>query len=132
MTFCVVVSDESDAPEPFCFEHFMNLPSSKELSFSNSLLGTPGRQASTSLSGWPLAPIQEEGVDSDTLAVNQVDSWLGCCQDSSVGVGCVTPQDVHAYAVQYPLLKNSFEFIQLSLLEYPMFQEWSTKHEPLE
>ena len=84
------------------------------------------------MSGWPLAPIQEEGLDTETVLENEVESWLGCCQETAVGVVGETPQDVHAYAVKYRLLKGSFESAQLSLLDYPLFQEWSSKHEPLE
>ena len=132
MSFCEVAGDESDTRESLGFEEFLNLPSSKEVSFSNSLLGTPGRQPSTSLSGWPLDSIPEECVDPQTKAANEVEGWLECCQDSALGVEGVTPQDMHAHAVRYGLLKKSFESMQLGLLEYQVFQDWSSQHEPLE
>ena len=39
---------------------------------------------------------------------------------------------MHAHAVRYGLLKKYFESMQLGLLEYPVFQDWSSQHEPLE
>ena len=62
-----------DKCESLGFENFLNLPSSKEVSFSNSLLGTPGRQPSTlsSLNGWPLDTIPEKLVDPGTMAANE-------------------------------------------------------------
>ena len=109
MSFCEVAGDESDTRESLGFEEFLNLPSSKEVSFSNSLLGTPGRQPSTSLSGWPLDSIPEECVDPQSKAANEVEGWLECCQDTALGVEGVTPQDMHAHAVRYGLLKKYFE-----------------------
>ena len=42
MPFCEVAGNELDTRESLAFENFLNLPSSKEISFSNSFLGTLG------------------------------------------------------------------------------------------
>ena len=106
------------------FEHFLRTPGSKDLSLPNSLFSSPIRQPSTSLSGWPLQTIDEEGAHEEDL--------LSCLHDSTVVLQGATPQDVHAYAVKYRLMKISLPAVQLMLIDYPQFGAWEMKHEPIE
>ena len=124
LSFCQYAGDEADENSQSGFEFFMKTPTSKELSLANLLLSSPTRQPSTSLIGWPLQPIQEERCEEEDL--------LSCLQESSVLLQGATPQDVHAYAMKYCLLKNSVEAVQLSLIQYPQFSAWEAKHDPIE
>ena len=81
--------------------------------------------------GGLLKPIAE-GLDREEIVENKMDDWLNICNNGAEqGIG-QTPQEVRAYAVKYRLLKDSLESVQLSLLEFPQFAQWHTKHEPLE
>ena len=70
--------------------------------------------------------IDEERADEQDL--------LSCLQDSTVLLLGATPQDVHAYAVKYCLMKSSWAAVQLMLIEYPQFAASELKHviEPIE
>ena len=124
MSHCEYARDEADDNSMSAFEHFLKTPASKELSLSNSLFSSPVRQSSTSLSWWPLQTINEENADEQDL--------LSCLQDSAVVMQGATPQDIHANAVKYRLMKSSLPAVQLMLLEYPQFGAWEMKHEPIE
>ena len=124
MSHCEYARDEADDNSMSAFEHFLKTPGSKELSLSNSLFSSPVRQSSTSLSGWPLQTIHEEKSDEQDL--------LSCLEDSVIVMQGATPQDIHANAVKYRLMKSSLPAVQLMLLEYPQFGAWEMKHEPIE
>ena len=128
LSFCEYAADEVDEETSrFSFSAL----GSKDGSFTASLFGSPSRQPSSSLSGWPLQPIQE-GLEGEEVVENEMDAWLNICNTSGEQGTGQTPQEVHAYAVKYRLLKDTFESVQLTLLEYPQFSQWHTKHEPLE
>ena len=114
MKFCKFAVDEVEGSSRFSFGELL-AQGSKDVSFSNSLFGSPTRQPSSSLSTWPLPSIAE-GVEGAENVENEVDSWLQPCNVGVYGVG-ETPENVHAYAVKYRLLKDSLEHAQLSLLE---------------
>ena len=129
LKFCEFAVDEVDESSRFSFGELM-AQGSKDVSFSNSLFGSPTRQPRLLLEysyTWPLASIAE---GADTVE-NEVES---CLQASNVGVHDVgeTPENVHAYAVQYRLLKESLEHVQLTLLEFPQFSKWQMRHDPFE
>ena len=124
MTHCEYARDDAEENSMSAFEHFLKTPGSKDLSLSNSLFSSPIRQPSTSLSGWPLQAIDEEGAHEEDL--------LSCLHDSTVVLQGATPQDVHAYAVKYRLMKSSLHAVQLLLIDYPQFGAWEMKHEPIE
>ena len=75
------------------------------------------------MSGFPLESIQEEAELGDLVS---------CLLDSTASIHGATPQDMHAYAINYRLLKNSLEAAQLSLIDYAQFATWEVKQEPLE
>ena len=75
MSHCEYPRDEADDNSMSAFEHFLKTPGSKELSLSNLLFSSPTRQASTSLTGWPLQSIDKECADEQDL--------LSCLQDST-------------------------------------------------
>ena len=101
LKFCEFAVDEVDESSRFSFGELM-AQGSKDVSFSNSLFGSPTRQPSSSLSTWPLPSIAE-GVEGAESVENEVDSWLQACKVGVYGVG-ETPENVHAYAVKYRLL----------------------------
>ena len=99
MSHCEYARHEADDNSMSAFEQFLKTPGSKELRFFNLLFSSPIRQSSMSLSGWPLQSIDKERADEQDL--------LSCLQDSTIVLQGATPQDVHAYAVKYHLLKST-------------------------
>ena len=84
MKFCEFAVDQVDGSSRFSFGELL-AQGSKDVSFSNSLFGSPTRQPSSSLSTWPLASIAEGAEGADTVE-NEVESWL---QAFNVGVHMV-------------------------------------------
>ena len=129
LKYCEFAVDEVDECSRFSFGELM-AQTSKDASFSNSLFGSPTRQPSSSLSNWPLPSIAE-GAEGAESVENEVESWLQAGSVVVHGAG-ETPENVHAYAVKYRLLKESLEHVQLTLLEFPQFSNWQMRHDPFE